>query len=286
MSMTDLMAMRWDEVAERAARHAAACELTLNPLDLGNACASYATLHVSALDGQQLAARLIVPQTPGAHPIVLAFHDATRGVRGWHHLTRFVALDCAVLALENRPGVEGVLISEPPVVGDGLGIAMRLAGDEPPHIGRSLDATTRTAVAATFADALVLAHVARRLDGVDTSRLICWGEGLGGGIALVVAALAGTFAAAALNPLPAALDEAACDVDVARIAAGLACPVLLGTCQLDLQATPEAQDAIAAGLGSVTHVRYPRYLHERVNAFEDALLSFLVETLSPGPASP
>ena len=30
------------------------------------------------------------------------FHDAGRPVRGWHHMTRFVALGYAVFALENR----------------------------------------------------------------------------------------------------------------------------------------------------------------------------------------
>lgn len=268
--------VRWRDIDERAARHAASCDLRILPEDMGNPCARYASVQLTSLDGSTLAARLIVPAGEGSHPVVLMFHDATRGVRGWQHLTRFVALGYAVLALQNRAGVEGVLVEEPLAVGDGLGVAVRVGEKEPPRLFRTLDDATREALVGVYTDALVLAHAARRIEGLDGDRLVCWGEGLGGGMALVTAALVPAIGAAALNPLPAALDASAEDVDVAKIAGGLACPVLLGTCLLDLQATPESQEVIAVNLARAERLRYPRYAHERVNAFEDELLSFLV----------
>lgn len=266
----------WQDVNARATDHAASCNIESVTLDMGNPHARYADVKLMALDGCSIEARLVVPETEGSHPVVVMFHDATRAVRGWQHLTRFVALDYAVLALKNRPGANGVLVDEPLVVGDGLGVAMRVGAEKAPRIGRTLDEGALQVVEGIYADALVLAHAASRIEGLDASRIVCWGEGLGGGVALATASLVGASGAAALNPLPVALDDSAERVDVAAIAHGYARPVLLGTCQLDLQATPEAQDALAAGLGRVERLRYPRYAHERVNAFEDQLLSWLV----------
>jgi cephalosporin-C deacetylase-like acetyl esterase len=266
----------WRSVDARAAQYATSCEIKSVTLDLGNPRARYADLELSSLDGSPIEARLIVPQTEGSHPVVVVFHDATRPIRGWQHLTRFVALDYAVLALKNRPGVEGVLVDEPLAVGDGLGVAVRIGTEKAPRLSRVVDEKTQQTLMGVYADALVLAHAAHRIEGLDVSRIVCWGEGLGGGVALAAASLVGAAGAAALNPLPAALDASAEQVDVAVIAKGYDNPVLLGTCLLDLQATPEAQDLLASGLGQVERLRYPRYAHERVNAFEDQLLTWLV----------
>ena len=273
------VASEWRAANERAQLHARDCNLVLEPVELGNPCARYATLTALSLDGQELQARVIVPTSEGAHPALLMFHDATRDVRGWHHMTRFVALGFSVLALQSRPGVRGVLVDEPLVVGDGLGVAMRVMGEEPQRLGRALDAATADVLRQTYLDALVLAHLAARVPGVDASRLVAWGEGLGAGLALVAGSLAGARGVCALNPMPAALDDACAELDVARIACGCACPVLLGTCMLDLQATPEAQDVLAQGLPQVRRLHYPRYAHERVNAFEDEVMAFLADLM-------
>lgn len=266
----------WRGRAERAAAYAQGCPLVQTPVELGNPCARSFELQASALDGTALVARVVHPVVEGPHPVVLMFHDANRGVRGWHHLTRFVALGYAVVALQNRAGVAGVLVPEPLAVGGGLGVAMRVPTcEEPAPTGRSLSAEVAEALEATYADALVLAHLVSRVPTLDATRLLTWGEGLGGGVALVLAALVGAQAACALNPLPAALDARNERCDVALIASGLACPVLMGTCMLDLQASPQAQDRIAAGLACVSRRTYPRYAHERVNAYEDEMLAFL-----------
>ena len=275
--MTDAVKLHWHERAREAKAFADRCAYAEDVLPTANPCASYAKLEVPAIDGNSFCARVIRPTAPGPHPVVLMFHDATRGVRGWHHMTRFVALGYAVVALSNRAGVRGVLVEEPLAVGDGLGVAVRVPTcPEPPATGRVIDGDTAADLEATLTDALVLAHLVPRLLGSDAGPLVTWGEGLGGGLALAVAALVDAQAACALNPLPSALDEACATLDVARIVRGLSCPVLMGTCLLDMQAAPVAQDAIACGLADVRRLTYPRYAHERVNAFEDELCSFLM----------
>ena len=266
----------WQGRAAEAATHAASCALDMRELEFANPCASYAQMEATGLDGVTLRARLIRPCGVGCHPVVLMFHDAMRGVRGWHHMTRFVALGYAVVALENRPGIEGVLVDEPLSVGDGLGVSVRVGHDEPIRTGRTIAEPAAQALTGSLCDALVLAHLVSRVEGLDAARIITWGEGLGGGIALAVAALIDASAVCALNPLPSALADASAELDVARIAQGLSCPVLMGSGLLDLQAPPEAQDVLAAGLAHVHRISYPRYAHERINAFEDEMVSFLV----------
>ena len=274
----------WLDRAARARRHADTYRITQTPIELGNPCASYAELSLAGLDGAPICARLVLPAGEGPHPVVLMFHDASRGIRGWHHMTRFVALGYAVMALQNRAGVAGVLAPEPLAVGDGLGVAVRVPTcPTPAPVGRELDASASRAFEATLEDALVLAGALPRIAGIDSDEAVAWGEGLGAGLALAVASLAGAYGVCALNPLPAALAERSARCDVALIVEGLACPVLMGTCGLDLQASPQAQDVVAAGLSRVRRIAYPRYGHERVNAFEDEMFSFLVELRAGRP---
>ena len=133
------------------------------PCITGNeAMASYLEARFPALDGAPLAARFIRPAGEGPFPLVLMFHDEGRPVRGWHHMTRFVALGCAVFALQNRPN-----------------------GTPDQKI----------------ADALAAACAAIHTAGADRRRLYAWGEGLGGTLSVAVAGMAGVSRCVALNPL-------------------------------------------------------------------------------------
>ena len=85
----------WRDRATQAAQHAGTCDLSLTPVELGNPCGSYAELSLAGMDGEPIRARLVKPAGEGPHPVILMFHDANRGVRGWHHMTRFVALGYA-----------------------------------------------------------------------------------------------------------------------------------------------------------------------------------------------
>lgn len=259
-------------------------DLRSTPAEVTNPRGRYQELTFTAVDGARLTARYLCPTSGGRVPTVLAFHDFDRPVRGWHHLTRFLALGYAVLALQNRTAF-------PDVSGGWRGAPEALE------------------LTALFSDALTAAHVALSLPHTDPSRLAVWGDGLGGGLALAVAALfqENVTKCAVLNPLPAdfrlaaesgsvfyagihthfrfedarrqeedAFFEALDDVDCVRFAPMLACDLLMGTALMDPVSPPAAQRAVFKGASCKKRLLvYPKHAHERVNAFEDELLAFL-----------
>ena len=201
------------------------------PCPAATPTAEYQTVTFTADDGAMLSARYIHPVGGKRVPTVLMFHDAGRPVRGWHHMTRFVALGYAVFALENRA---------------------------------EADAKTQ------FADAQAAARAALSLP--TTLNLMTWGEGLGGTLAIAAAAKQPqhVIKCAAQNPL--CTDAYA---DCAVYAAKLACPLLLGISGMDTVAPPDAQNAVydAAACSKKRYI-YAKYIHERINAFEDRVLAF------------
>lgn len=90
-------AQRWQETA--AALHPA---VSCAPVACGNPCGVYERPTVT-FDGRSVTARVIRPATDGVHPLLLMYHDLNRGVRGWHHITRFLALGFGVVAPEAEP---------------------------------------------------------------------------------------------------------------------------------------------------------------------------------------
>ncbi|MBQ3266766.1 MAG: acetylxylan esterase [Atopobiaceae bacterium] len=193
--------------------------------------ARYEELSTEAPDGTPLRLMHVAAPVEGQRPVVLLFHDCTRPARGWHHITRFVALGYDVVQLESRPGA-----------GPG-------------------------SYATSAADALAAFDLASSLPNVDQGRVIAFGEGFGGSLALAVAAGRPVWKAAALNP-----HAFACLVEGVR---DIACPVLLGTGRLDEVSLPDQQDSLAAGIARLVRKNYPRHAHERINAFEDELLTFI-----------
>ena len=270
----------------RAARATQPRELACEPAGISTSRARYLRLRFLATDGTELVARAVVPTSPGDHPCVLLFHDMDRGPRGWFHLTRFCATDDAVVELERRPWSADVA-----------------AGWEGGPEGLAL--------AQLIDDALVCAHVAAGLPGVDGDRLITWGEGAGGALAIDVAALhPGVVCCGALNPTFADLrasweagatgaamagvvthfrtsDPAAeradkffsalAYVDTAAFMARLRCELLLGVSLMDQLAPARGQlAAFDAATCPKRLVTYPKYGHERINDFENRLLGFVL----------
>lgn len=232
--------------------------LTVEPVDFGNKSAVYERWLIAG-EGYQVKARCIRPAEDGKHPVVLMFHDLNRGVRGWHHMTRFLALGYGVVALDAT--------ADP-----------RDWKEQAPQ----MDFEER------YRDALILADTTLMLPWVDSKRIVTWGEGFGGGLGLVVGAmLPGNVGCAALNPMPtdfrhvcsrlseeegARLDY----VDISSIASEVGGKVLMGICLMDEIAPPEGQYAIYHGLPCEKALKvYPKYGHERVNFFENEVLNFL-----------
>ncbi len=271
----------WDRENERSA---VSCKIEAHAIDFHNPVARYYELTFPGTDGATLYARYICPVSAGRVPAVLMYHDYGRGVRGWHHMTRFLALGYAVVALENRP--TSIDISN----------GWR-------------NAPEKLSAAQLYSDAFVTAYVARSLAEVDPARLITWGEGLGGGLSIAVAAMVpGVIKCAALNPLPAdfhavwergfdngfysgirmhfraedpqhsgetAFFRALSYLDCSRFARFIKCPVLMGTGSMDTVSPAASQNTIISQVSSEKrHLVYPKYGHERINFFENELLKF------------
>ena len=230
-----------------ASTEPAGAELT--PVARKNPCATYAHLNVTLSDGSEVRGRLIMPAGPcrpeGAlAPLVLMFHDAGRPVRGWHHMTRFVALGAGVLALD-----QGVVDPE-------------RAAEELPSLA---------------VRALALSRAGLELPGIDCSHVFAWGEGLGGALAVIVSAALGTWVerCAVCNPFPADTEALPAHLDPALLATRISARLLVGCGLRDEQALPEAQAALAnAAAGPAQVVFYPEHAHERINEFENEVLRF------------
>lgn len=183
--------------------------------------------------------------------VLLMYHDLNRGVRGWHHMTRFLALGFGVVALEAEPFREDWKVQP-----------------------------AQAAFRQRYLDALAVAKAALALPWVDTGRVYTFGEGFGGGLALLAASLCPAVSrCAALNPLPgdfAGLGLPGYDeLDAANFAPLCRAEVLLGTCLMDEYAPPKGQAAIYNRLTCPKQWKlYPKYVHERVNFFENQMLCF------------
>lgn len=227
-----------------------------------NPAACYETLTLSTPDGE-IRARCVYPAGGGTYPLVLMYHDLNRGPRGWHHMTRFIALGCAVVAPE-------------------------APADNTSWVARPHDVDFH----ARFVNALALSKAALELPYVDKTRVITWGEGLGGGLAVAAAALLpGEIHCACLHPMPADFRGVCTDkegngfarldyVDTVNFAPMLKGQLLLGTALMDKVAPPEGQYALYHRAGcEKTHFVYPKYEHERINFFEHEVLKFLHKVL-------
>lgn len=209
------------------------------------------------MESRTIRGRYIRPNGEGPHPLVLMFHDLHREIRGWHHMTRFIAMGYAVMALD-APANKDDWKCAP----DSIGFDNYIQ------------------------DALVLANYARKLSWVNQSRIVTWGEGFGGGLAIAAASmLPEDVRCCALNPMPGDIRTISpnCDAkldycDIIHFASGIKGKVLMGVCLMDQVAPPEGQYAAYNRMNCPKHMKvYPKYIHERVNAFENELLSFLNE---------
>lgn len=232
---------------ETAASDLEVCGLTVTAIDFANPCARYSEVSFE-LGGYVVHGRLIEPvgrdRASELVPLCLMFHDIDRPVRGWHHMTRFVAMGYAVLALD----------------------------DETIGSNDLQQGITSPAFVERVRWGCALAEVARNLDGMDPDRIFAWGEGLGGGVALAVSALdeRGLARTAVANPLPGGLET---------LSPRVRGSVLMGTSLMDTVSDPKDQFAVFNGLEcDRRHIIYAKYAHERINAFENEVVDFFNQT--------
>ena len=253
--------------------------------------ATFKRITFASTDQTQLSARVILPAgvSTAELPAVVLFSDLGRGVRSWLHLLRFSAFGLPVVALEARP-CEAQLKD----AWRGTFTAEELA-----HALINPDDAASSTLKQLIDDALVTTAVASRFLGRTA---VTWGEGLGGSQALFAAALLpkDVSATMALNPLfadnattlrtvvgcgdtpqsDAAIDavgllDSACAAELVRV------PALIGTALLDQCAPTEGTFALYNRLpGQKEMCVYPKFVHERINQFENEQINYLCEVIS------
>lgn len=232
--------------------------IEMEPVSFCNPAAVYEKMTVTTGE-RKVFARCIRPAGVEKSPLVLMFHDLNRGIRGWHHMTRFIAQGYAVVALDAA--------------------VCKADWKRQPE---AVDFESR------YVDALILANAALSMRWVNGEKIVTWGEGFGAGLAMVAAAmLPGDVKCAALNPMPADIrgvckemeEETARAleyVDVVNFAPMIRGSVLMGVCLMDDVAPPEGQYAAYNRLTCGKEMKvYPKYIHERVNFFENVVVKFL-----------
>ena len=233
-------------------------EIKIQQVPYCNNMAIYENMTIPSANGE-IHARCIRPAGEEMHPLVLMFHDLHRGVRGWHHMTRFIAQGYAVIALDETTSQ----------------VDWKTNPEE-------LNFEVR------YEKALLLAKAACELPFVNRKKIVTWGEGFGGGLAMVVSAmLPENSKCAALHPMPADFrgmcrgvsEEVLSEmdyVDLVNFAPLMHGKLLMGTALLDQISPAEGQYACYnRAVCEKEHLIYPKYEHERINFFENEMLKFM-----------
>lgn len=272
------------------------------PAGFDTPVATYERLTFAAADGAELHARYVCPRGAGGAdrggagaprvPTVVMTHDVTCGPRGWHHLTRFAAIGNAVVELERRPWSGDVCagwergpaaLQMTRLIEDMARTAQAAASLPRTDVARlsawgeglagalAIDA----AAALDACDGAVRLRRVAALNPMPADVRATWEAG---GSRLVYAGVRDHFrvedpTAAQAAALFSALDY----VDAANMATLLRGSLLLGTSLMDDAALPQSQYAVFnRAPGEKRHITYPKWGHERVNDFEDALMAYLV----------
>lgn len=264
-----------------------------------NGYAKYYEISFQSIDGASIYAKYVRPNSDQMVPIVLQFHDYEKASRGWFQLTRFPGIGYAVLAMDCR-GQGG----NSPDLHTTSGPTC--AGYVMKGIGDSIDDMYYRLV---YMDALILSKIAERLDGIDKEQMITFGEGQGGAIAAVVAALNSNIKrCAVLNPflcdfkrvVEMNLDENFYEgiryyfkwrdplhetenevfrklgfIDVQNFAGMIKAEFLMGTGLLDRCCPPSTQYAFYNKVTTNKHHSvFPKFEHESIFIFEQIYLKF------------
>lgn len=276
-------------------------DLQMEPVAHPNPNANYYHVTLTAPDSCKLHAKYICPSREGTAVCTLTFHDYPGASRGWHHLTRYIAIDSAVLAPDCR-GQGGY--SENGTVGAGP------AAYGPMFNGLEGE-ITEMYLFHLFRDALLWAKAAMMLSKTDPEKLYVYGDGQGGSLAIACAAMYPQFKKCAAHypmlcdykrvwdkdfdqnayaglrfffrwhdPLHEREEEIfrkLSYMDAVNFAPMVKAKVLVSTGLQDVVSPPSAQFALYNKLDTEKkHMVYPKHGHELNNFFENELLKFLI----------
>ncbi|MEG0276817.1 MAG: acetylxylan esterase [Coprobacillus sp.] len=144
-----------------------------------NSQAIYYDLEFTSFDGTKIYAKYIRPNHQEKVPVVFDFHRYQASSQGWFHITRYVALNYAVVAMDCR-GQGGQSLDTLNSVGT------TVCG----HIMKGIDGQVEDLYYhKVYLDALLLSWIVEELEGIDSERMISFGRDQGAAIAFVLAAL-------------------------------------------------------------------------------------------------
>lgn len=265
-----------------------------------NRHACYFDITFKSIDGSRIHAKYIRPNHQEKIPVVFDFHQYGQGSRGWHHLSRYTALGYAVVAMDCRgqggisedlQGVKGTTVTSFVVKG----------------LDGSIDDLYYRKV---YLDALLLSKIIATFKDIDSEKMIAFGRGQGGAIALALAALnAKIKKCSLLYPVLAdfkqiwlmdkdtgpyeglryyfkwfdpmhqreqEIFEKLGYIDIVNFAPLVKSQLLLATALLDTVAPPSSQYAVFNNANcNKKHILFSKHEHELINAFEDENLKFI-----------
>lgn len=265
-----------------------------------NGRAHYYDLFFKGVDGATIHAKYLCPSEGENIPIVLVFHDYKQGSKSWHHLTRYIGLGYAVLAMDCR-GQGGMSEDIGGVIGSTVCGHLMIGVD---------DELDRMYYRKVYLDAYVLSKIAAALPQIDPLQIITYGQGQGGALAIVAAALnQDIIKCCAKDPFLCdfkrvwemdldvnfyeglryyfrwfdPLHERESEIfmklgylDIVNFAPNLKCQFLLATGLLDTVTPPSTQYAVFNRMkGLKKHLVFAKFGHELVNRFEDEFLNFI-----------
>lgn len=243
---------------------------SLHDVELGNRKAKYQEIWFQGIDDIWIQARYVRPIGMDKVPLVFDFHDEGKPVQGWFHLTRYVALGYAVIAMESR----GLPVSNPDTV----------------------EVTRLLRYHRTFMDAYILSRIMEKLVGIDANHMAAFGRGYGGAVAMALSVLRPDIKKCSMEyPNLCCVQENiriqfdgddgqrqedACGmleyIDMLNFAPFVKAEVLMGTAMLNQVASPDSQKKVFDRLTcKKRQVLFPRHEHELINFFEDENLRFL-----------
>ncbi len=260
----------------------------------------YRDLWFEGMRGARLYARYIKPVQDHPVPLVLQFHGYPGSSRSFLEHSSFAGMGMAVIAMD-CPGQGGR--SQ-----DAGGFEGTTAAG---HLVAGLDGPPENMYyVRLYQDIRILCRIVRTLDGIDQKRIYINGASQGGGLGLACAALNPDLPrkAAILYPFLSdfqkvwelGADETAYEglryytrwfdptgqrteeiftklgyMDVHNLASWVQCEVLFGTGLCDTICPPITQYAAYNQLRCPkTHVLFPEFGHEEIQAFDDLLLDF------------
>ena len=269
--------------------------------DFKNKQADYYEIYFKGIDGANIYAMYICPTASDKVPTVLEFHDYKEASRGWHHLTRYIALGYSVIAMDCRGqggksedigGTKGSTVSGHLIVGLD-------------------DDIVNMYYTKVYLDAYILSKIVEGFDKTDINKMISFGKGQGAALALVVAALNKNIKKCSMQyPFLADfkrvwemdLDKDAYEgiryyfrwfdpmhlkeeevfrrlgyIDIVNFSKKLECELLIGTGLLDTICPPSTQYAIFNNANcKKKHLVFHKYGHEINNFFENENLKFML----------